>query len=124
MVSPLSSPREAAEVAEHVGRDVGLRPGLGADGVAGFLGDHAGDFLDARVDRVGDPQEHAAALGGATFLHAGKACRPPDRAVDVRRDPRHVGDGRPATGIIDGQGLAGCGPTQSPPISMGCRRTS
>ena len=51
-----------AEIAEDIGGHLGLRPRLGAQRVAGFQRDGARQLLDARLHRLGDPHQHAAAL--------------------------------------------------------------
>ena len=53
---------EAAEVADDVGGAPGLGPRLGAQRVAGLLGDDAGQLLDPRLHRVGDLLQQAASL--------------------------------------------------------------
>ena len=117
---------EPAEVAEDVGGAPGLGPRLGADGVAGLLGDDARQLLDARLDRVGDPLQDAPALarhhpapgreGGGRGL---------DRAVDVLgAAARHAGDGAPRAGGLDGDAPPEAASTQAPSISICTRLTS
>ena len=102
---------QTAEVTENIGDQRGFRPRLGADGVAGFLGDDAGEFLDARFQRLGDARQQAAALaghgpapareGGVSGLH---------RTVHIfGRAARDGGDGRAPPGVFHGQHFAGGG---------------
>jgi hypothetical protein len=54
---PLQFPGEATEVAEDIGGQRGFRTPLGAQGVAGLLGDDAGKFLGPSLHRLGDAQQ-------------------------------------------------------------------
>ncbi len=75
---------EAAEIAEDVRGQRGFRPSLGAHRIAGFFGDDAGEFLDARFHRLGDAQQHAAALAGRHLAPVREGLvRGRDRAVHI-----------------------------------------
>ena len=53
---------KATEVAQDVGRTLGLGPGLRADRIASLLGDDPGEFLHPRLDGICNLLQHAAAL--------------------------------------------------------------
>jgi hypothetical protein len=100
---------EAAEIAEDVGGERGFRAGLGAQGVAGFLGDNLGEFFDAGFHRLGDFQQQAAALAGCDLAPGGEGfVGGVDGSVDVFLGAtRDGGDGGAACRVFDVQGRAG-----------------
>ena len=102
---------EPAEVAQDVGGVLGLGARLGADGVAGLLGDDARQLLDAGLHRVGDPLQDAPALA-RRHLAPGREGRRGglDGAVDVLGAAAgHAGYGAPRAGGLDGDAAAGRG---------------
>ena len=99
--------REAAEVAEDVRRQSRLPARLGAQRIAGLGGDDAGELLGPRLDRIGDAEQHPAAVARR---HVPPARERPGRglhrAIDVLgAGARHVGEDAPVRGILDGDGL-------------------
>jgi len=101
---------EAAEVADDVGGTSGLGPGLGADGVAGLLGDDAGELLHAGLDGIGDLLQQAAALARDDAAPAGEGlARGLHGPVDIFCTPaRDAGDGLAVAGRLHGDLLTRC----------------
>ena len=83
---------EAAEVADDVGGAPGLGPRLGAQRVAGLLGDDAGELLHPRLHRVGDLLQQAAAVARHHAApgreRSARGLRPPGRCPPPRRAGR------------------------------------
>ena len=99
---------ETAEIANDVGRALGLGAGLRAQGVAGLLGDDAGQLLHPRLDGVGDLLQHAAAFARDDLAPAGErlACGL-HGAVDILGAPaRDAGDDLPIAGRFNRDRLA------------------
>ena len=114
---------EAAEVAQDVGCALGLGAGLRADGIAGLLGDDAGELLHPRLDGIGDLLQHAAALARDDAAPAGEGlARGLHGAVDILgAAARNAGDDLAVAGRFYRYFLARRASTQLPSISI-CAR--